>query len=85
MKNQRICKGCLAKEMPDAAYYENMYVYIRNMDEGRKASEALYEERLAVCKKCESLLNGMCRICGCFVEMRAAVRTNRCPDMAEKW
>ena len=29
------------------------------------------------------LLSGMCRACGCFVELRAAIAANRCPY--EKW
>lgn len=47
--------------------------------------DALYQERLSLCRQCESLLNGMCRICGCFVEMRAAVAKNYCPAINKKW
>ncbi|MCI6019094.1 MAG: DUF6171 family protein [Clostridiales bacterium] len=27
----------------------------------------------------------MCRICGCFVEMRAAIKVKSCPDVVPKW
>ena len=50
---------------------------------GIKASEELYEERLSVCKECDMLLTGMCRSCGCYVELRAAVTKNYCPR--KKW
>ena len=82
---QRICRRCLAKDMPDASYFDNMYEYIRQLDPEIKAEDPLYEERLSFCKECDHLLNGMCRICGCFVEMRAANRKNHCPDIHEKW
>lgn len=85
MDGQRICKRCLAKEMPDISYFQNMYDYINHMDPDIKATNALYEERLAHCKQCDSLLNGMCRICGCFVEMRAAAKTNHCPAIHPMW
>lgn len=82
---KRICRRCLAKELPDASYYKNMYEYIRNLDKDIKTAEEDYEQRLAVCKDCDSLLNGMCRICGCFVELRAAVRRNYCPAIVRRW
>ena len=85
MSEQRICKRCLAREMPDAGYFENMYEYIANIDPQIKPPEALYEERLALCKECDNLLNGMCRTCGCFVEMRAAIAANSCPAVHPKW
>lgn len=84
-EKRRWCRRCLTKEMTDAAYYQNMYDYIKNLEEGLKTPEELYRQRLALCKGCESLLNGMCRVCGCFVEMRAAVRKNGCPGIIKKW
>ena len=65
--------------MDEASYFENMFMYIRNLDQAIKASSQLYEERLETCKTCERLINGMCNACGCFVEMRAAVHKNKCP------
>lgn len=43
---QRICRRCLAKDMPDASYFDNMYEYIRQLDPEIKAEDPLYEERL---------------------------------------
>ena len=34
-------------------------------------------------KECEKLLSGMCRMCGCYVEMRAAIALRDCPG--KKW
>ncbi len=76
----RICKKCLLREMQGKAEdSENLQTYIENIDPDDKASAELYEERLNICKECEMLLEGMCRSCGCYVELRAAVAKNYCP------
>lgn len=79
----RICKQCLIRESEDKAIFENMFNYIRQLDEDIKTASTLYEERLAMCKTCEALINGMCKYCGCFVEMRAAIKRNYCPN--KRW
>lgn len=85
MKEKRVCRRCLAKELPDASYYQNMYDYIAGLDEDIRASEEEYKQRLLMCRDCENLMEGMCRVCGCFVEMRAAVRKNYCPGLIRRW
>lgn len=82
---QRICKKCLLRDMQEGEYFRNMYEYIANLDPDVKSEEELYEKRLAACKQCGNLVNGMCRVCGCFVEMRAAVRKNYCPAAEKYW
>lgn len=76
----RVCKRCLIREMADQEdYFRSLRDYIENLDPDIKASEDMYEERLAVCSECDMLLQGMCRKCGCYVELRAAVAKNVCP------
>lgn len=65
--------------MDEASYFENMFIYIKNLDETIKSPSELYEQRLEICKMCERLISGMCNACGCFVEMRAAIQNNKCP------
>lgn len=77
---KRICKKCLLREFDEAAYIQNLERVIKLMDKDVKAEDALYEKRLAVCKECEKLLEGTCLSCGCYVELRAAVKKNRCPN-----
>lgn len=84
-QKQRYCRKCLLREMDEEAYFQNMYTYIRNLPEEDKVSEEVYEERLTRCKACDRLMNGMCRICGCYVEMRAAIKIRSCPDFDPKW
>ena len=82
--NQRYCRKCLTRDMVGKEeYFLSLREYIANLDPDIKADEALYEERLAVCKECDLLLEGMCRICGCYVELRAVVAKNICPR--KKW
>lgn len=83
-EKRRFCKRCLTRELADQAdTYQTIREYIDNLDPDYKAGEELYEERLSICKECEMLLAGMCRSCGCYVEMRTAIRTNNCPR--KKW
>lgn len=75
----RFCRKCLTRDLIGKdAYFENLQQYIRELDPSIKADEALYEKRLAVCTECDYLADGMCRACGCYVELRAAVERNRC-------
>lgn len=81
----RYCKKCLLKDMPEDAYFKNLYAYIAGLDEDIKVDTKEYERRLALCKECDNLLDGMCRMCGCYVELRAVVAKNYCPNIEKKW
>lgn len=61
------------------AYFATLKELIDNIDEEHKTDGMLYEERLHKCTECDRLADGMCRACGCYVELRAAVKTNKCP------
>lgn len=78
--NPRYCRKCLTRDMRGREeYFRSLQEYIHNLDLDIRAPEVLYEERLAVCRECDLLLDGMCRSCGCYVELRAAVYKNDCP------
>ena len=80
----RVCKRCLIRDMADQEeYFRSLREYIDNLDIDIKSPDSLYEERLALCRECEMLLQGMCRKCGCYVELRAALTQNVCP--AKQW
>ena len=76
------CKMCLLRDMAEAdiAMIEKYKSAIKQAD---RTSEETYEERLGVCKTCEKLNAGTCNACGCYVELRALGKTNRCPN--KKW
>jgi hypothetical protein len=78
--NLRLCKKCLLRDMVgQEEYFRSLGEYIDNLDEELKVSAPVYEERLTVCRQCDMLLEGMCRSCGCYVELRAVVAKNSCP------
>lgn len=80
----RVCRRCLTRELAgQEEVYHTIREYIDNLDSDIKAGRELYEGRLEVCRECEMLLQGMCRSCGCYVELRAAVGKNVCPR--KKW
>ena len=79
----RICKRCLIRDLDSQTEYNNMFEYINGLDEQIKTNPQVYEVRLRSCQNCDSLVNGMCKHCGCFVEMRAAISRNYCPS--KKW
>ena len=82
---RRICRRCLLREMDETEYFDNLHTYIRNLDEDLKVCDEIYAQRLAECKSCDSLLSGMCRICGCYVELRAVMKKNICPLVRPRW
>lgn len=82
--NVRFCKKCLTRDLMDKdAYFKDLQEMIANIDPERKTPSDLYESRLTICKECDYLADGMCRACGCYVELRAAIRTNSCSY--KKW
>ena len=81
--DEKICRKCLLQEFDPELYMKQLYRYIELLDKDVKADGKTYEARLAVCKTCDYLLQGTCQACGCYVELRAAVRKNKCPY--KKW
>ncbi len=82
---ERICKRCLLADFAPEEYLVNMRTYLSGLDEDIKVEDNLYRDRLSVCGKCDKLNEGICRICGCFVEYRAAIRIKSCPDLTPRW
>ncbi len=77
-----VCKRCLLNEL-DGEYFKSIYQYIESLPQEQKVDLNEYQRRLAFCRKCEDLQNGMCAQCGCFVEVRAAKRKMDCP--VDRW
>ena len=61
---KRFCRKCLIRDFSMDEYFKNLYEYIANIDAELKVEDAVYESRLAMCKECDNLVQGMCRICG---------------------
>ncbi|MGI5893753.1 MAG: DUF6171 family protein [Candidatus Merdivicinus sp.] len=80
-----ICRRCLLKDMGDDEYYRTIAEYVQELSPSIKTPEKIYADRLQQCRDCANLINGMCRLCGCFVELRAAKKINSCPDSPPRW
>ena len=59
--------------------------YVASLDESVRTPEDAYRARLAICEGCEQLLSGTCRLCGCYVETRAAKKGQSCPMVPARW
>ena len=81
---EHICKKCLLLEAGENAAYKTVTDYLNTLDDELKADEALRDKRLALCKACDNLIAGMCRQCGCYVEIRAALKDKDCPNFDDK-
>ena len=85
----RFCRKCFLHEMELQGglkkSYEDMLERIEMMDRSLRCTGEAYEARLSQCKKCEYQAEGMCALCGCFVESRAAVKANTCPAEPKRW
>jgi len=79
------CRKCLLSELSDRALYEQILQTVQAIPEERRCGKEEYERRLSLCRSCEVLFQGMCRECGCFVEVRAAESLSRCPAPDRKW
>jgi len=74
-----LCFRCLVDDMGDEELSAVLRDGIASLPDHLRVDDTSYQERLAACRSCEYLTNGLCRFCGCFVEMRALKRTGTCP------
>lgn len=80
-----ICKRCLLADMAGDEHVAHIFEYINSLPDNIKASEDLRGERLSHCRNCDNLVNGMCKHCGCYVEVRTAKINQSCPNPVRKW
>lgn len=79
------CKRCLLLEAGERESYKTVADYIDNLDDSLKVKKEEYAKRLALCRKCDYLIAGMCLKCGCYVEIRAVLKDKSCPDAENNW
>lgn len=78
------CKRSLLSEAGENKSYTTVREYLDNLDDSLKADDKTYKSRLDECKKCDFLISGMCLKCGCYVEIRAALKDKHCADYNNK-
>ena len=80
------CRRCLLEDMPSQAELaRSVRELVDMLPEENRAPEAERLRRLALCRACDHLIDGMCALCGCYVELRAAKRRMGCPDVPGRW
>ena len=83
MGSSKFCKKCLLAELDNEKMLAEVRQAIDRLADDMKVSDEIYRERLETCKECDYLNEGTCGACGCYVELRAAAKTGRCPY--KKW
>jgi len=84
MEGKPPCRKCLLNESMDIIY-KTVKDYIESIPPEQKVVPAEYDRRLGICQECMHLVNGMCELCGCYVEIRAAKAMLHCVKSKEIW
>ena len=76
------CKRCLLRDLAEKDRQE-LWKYIDVLKPEDRAKVWVEEKRLEICRSCDRLENATCLACGCYVEVRAALKDGSCPR--KKW
>ena len=79
------CRKCLLSETDETAFFKHVQEYVDSIPPEQKAPQKEYKRRLELCKACNHLTNGMCALCGCYVEVRAAKAEQHCVSSPDIW
>ena len=77
------CTRCLLKDYSKEVYEKLIVEGLKALPAEDLTTEDATAERLGVCKDCEKINQGTCLACGCYVEIRAALKAGKCPY--SKW
>lgn len=78
------CKKCLLLQAGENVKHQEIIDYLNTIPDSDKVSDEAYKNRLAECLSCDYLISGMCRKCGCYVEIRARLKNQSCPNIDNK-
>lgn len=84
-QQRKPCTRCLLRDMGEEEAYRIFKRYLDSFDEEIRVEEEEYERRLALCRQCGSLRDGICGKCGCYVEARALHKEGACPHEDPRW
>lgn len=79
----KICRRCLLSDISKEQYEALIVNGLKALPQEDLVDESSCSKRLEICRECEKLNEGTCLACGCFVEIRAALKKGRCPY--NKW
>lgn len=84
LDEKKVCRKCLLAELGEDEYFASLREYIANYPEEKRVPAEEYARRLEICQSCDRLADGMCAVCGCYVELRALKKGQYCPE-GGKW
>ncbi|MCM1578577.1 MAG: DUF6171 family protein [Ruminococcus sp.] len=77
------CRKCLLADIDPAGIYREIQEMTAAIPRENRTEESEYRRRLDLCGSCDKLGEGICGVCGCFVELRAAKKNMQCPRAGE--
>ncbi len=83
MSERKPCRCLLEDVWPDMA--RSVQEYLSLLPSSQKTPESVRMQRLAHCRACNMLLDGTCRLCGCYVEARTGRAASACPHVPPLW
>jgi predicted Zn-ribbon and HTH transcriptional regulator len=78
------CKRCLLLEAGESVTYDEIMSYVSTIDKKELVDANIFDYRISQCKQCDYLIAGMCRKCGCYVEVRARLKNVSCPNFDDR-
>ena len=74
-----LCRLCTDARVPEGELIAYLDAYVASLTEDERVDEATYRQRLRLCAACPHLAQATCRLCGCYVQARAAKKRMDCP------
>ena len=80
------CPRCLLNDAPGGeALAQTIREQLAALPPEALCADDARAARLSACAACDHLRDGLCALCGCYVEYRAALLNRRCPDIPGRW
>ena len=73
-ESERYCRKCELAKQYGGGLEEYLLRYLAQLTPEEQAEDVTYARRLACCGQCTWYSEYMCRACGCYVQLRAAVK-----------
>ena len=65
--------------VPEGELIAYLDKYVSELPENERVADDVYRARLRACADCPERAEATCRLCGCYVQARAAKKRARCP------
>ena len=81
-----LCRRCLDMRVPEGELIAYLDRYVSELSEEERVDDTTYHTRLTLCAACDFRTDATCRLCGCYVQARAAKKRMGCPLPGDaKW